>query len=319
MLRRAWSVARWLLVLTVAAVLGRVLLRFGRDAGAQWTDFGDLWELYRAPTLTATFAGGTLGLLGVYVVLRRMVFLAATVAQTASLGVALTFLAAHAGMSIPPTLASTGLTLSVMVAVGRPRRRTSPDALLGFAYLTAFAATLVVGSRIMEDVHDIESLVYGSAVAVLPEDYESVRDASLVVLGLHVWLWRGFSEVSFDRDGAAVRGLPVRSLEAVLLVTLAVAAAVSTRVIGSLSTFAFSVLPAVAALRVAPNVPWALFLAAILGALSGAGGYLAAYMYEVSVSAAQTLLAATLAAAFATGRELFRGAAGLYVRLRRSR
>ena len=65
--------------------------------------FLDGWELFADATLTGTIAGAILGFLGVYVVLRRMVFLTAALSQVAGLGVVLAFYA-HGPLGIPAAL-----------------------------------------------------------------------------------------------------------------------------------------------------------------------------------------------------------------------
>ncbi|MCA9559933.1 MAG: metal ABC transporter permease, partial [Myxococcales bacterium] len=138
--------------------------------------------------------------------------------------------------------------------------------------------------------------LFGTAVAVVPEDFHRVVAVAAVLLILHGWWWRGFAAVSFDPDGARVRGLPARGLDVLLFAPLAVAVSVTTRVIGALPTFAFSVLPAVAALRLAPNVPTALMLAGVVGAGTGFAGYVLAFLWELPVGATQTLLGVAVAA-----------------------
>ena len=69
----------------------------------------------------------------------------------------------------------------------------------------------------------------------------------------------------------------------------------STRVLGALPTFAFTVLPALAAMNVAPNIKSSLIIAASLGAISGFGGYVVAFLYDFPVGATQTLVAALFA------------------------
>ena len=61
------------------------------------------WDLFRDPVLCAIIAGATLGFLGVYVVLRRMVFVTVAVTQASALGVALAFFAdIHLGWAVDP-------------------------------------------------------------------------------------------------------------------------------------------------------------------------------------------------------------------------
>ena len=169
------------------------------------------------------------------------------------------------------------------------------DALLGSVFLVCAAGTLALGTRIVQEIQDIESVLFGTAVAVLPEDFHLVTGLSVAVLLVQAWGWRGFTAVSFDRTGAVVRGLPVRGLDLALFACLGIALAVCTRVLGALPTFAFSVLPAMAAINVAPNVRSCLLIATAFGAASGFGGYLLAFLFELPVGATQTLVAATFA------------------------
>jgi len=265
-------------------------------------DFFAAWELFRDPTLTGTFAGAMLGVLGVYVVLRRMVFLAASVSQAASFGVAgayfLTLNVAWAAGTWVPTLGALLMTFVTLwvVAADTSHKQHRRDSLLGFVFLSCSAGTLAIGTRIVQEIQDIESVLFGTAVAVLPEDFQLITVIACVILTLHVVVWRGFAAVSFDRTGAVVRGLPVRALEFMLFIGLGVALAVCTRVLGALPTFAFSVLPALAAVNLARNVRMGLILAACFGAASGFGGYLLAFLLEFPVGATQTLLAAVFAA-----------------------
>jgi len=262
--------------------------------------FFDGWELFRTAALSGAVAGALLGVLGVYVVLRRLVFLTAAVSQTAGLGVSLAFYA-QIHFALPATLTDPLLGAALLTAItvapmilgkGGHARRT--DSLLGFAYLVGAAGALAVGTRIVQESHDVQTLLFGSAVAVLPEDFHTLLILGGLLLALHAWWWRGFSAASFDPAGARVRGLPVRLLDATLFLTLALAISVCTRVLGALPAFAFSVLPALAAVRLTPNVGWGLVLGGALGAAVGFSGYVLAFVAELPVGASQALVGAAL-------------------------
>jgi zinc transport system permease protein len=260
------------------------------------SSFFEAWELFRDPALSGAVAGATLGFLGIYIALRRLVFLSAAMTQAAGLGVMAAGLAT-ASMGLPPLLGAPtawALILSLLGAAALrddDRQRLSRDQRLGILYLLGAAGAILIGSQVTLDAHDVESILFGSAVAVLPEDFRSLVAVSGLIAALHVWLVRGFLAASFDADGARARGIPVAGLEATLLVTLALAISVSTRTIGALPVFAFSTLPAIAAARVTTNLRAALLLAASIGAAAGFGGYVAAFMWELPVGASQAVLA----------------------------
>ncbi|MEZ4472681.1 MAG: metal ABC transporter permease [bacterium] len=278
--------------------------------------FFDGWELFREPALAGAVAGALLGLLGVYVVLRRVVFLSAAISQAAGLGVALSFYASlHLGLAVSPLVGAAALTgLAVLPFVGAGTDGQH-DRLLGVIWLVGAAGTLAVGTRIVAEVSDIQDILFGTAVAVAPDDFARLWQVALAIGVLHLWWWRGFAAASFSRDAARVRGLPVRLLDVALFATLALAVSLTTRTLGALPAFAFSVLPAAAALAVARSVPQALVLAAALGALIGFGGYLVSFRYSLPVGPAQALVGgATVVALHAPGWAL-RGLRRLRARL----
>ena len=256
------------------------------------------WDLFADAALAGTVAGALLGFLGVYVVLRRMVFLSAALSQAAGLGVTLAFFG-QIYWGLGPILGSpslgamlTTLLATVIVMLDRSTLGARRDSILGVVFLLGSAGTLVVGTRIVQELQDIQSILFGSAVAVLPGQFRLITGMAAAILAMHVWWMRGLVQASFDREGAQVRGLPVRMLDACLLCTLAAAISICTRVLGALPVFAFSVLPAFGAVRVAANVERALYLAALLGAMSGFTGYLLAFHYRLPVGASQALMAA---------------------------
>jgi len=261
-----------------------------------WHDFASSWSLYRDPILCGVVAGAVLGVLGVFVVLRRAVFVTAAVSQSAALGVALAFLLGiYLGFTPPPVLCAFALALaSTGVLAWRQRSATLPrEAIVGLLYVGASALAVLVGDRIAQEAEDITAILFGTAVLVRPEDFLAVLTVSGVV-GLSVaLLYRGLVFAGFDPEGARVHGLPVAWLELALWVLVALEVSVTTRAIGALPVFAFSVLPAMAALLVVKRLGHAVLLAGLLGALSAGLGYLAAFFFRFPVGAAEACVGAT--------------------------
>jgi zinc transport system permease protein len=77
---------------------------------------------------------------------------------------------------------------------------------------------------------------------------------------------------------------------------------VSARALGALPVFAFSTLPATAALLLGVSLPWTFGLAAAFGLLAGAGGFALAFRFDFPVGASQTVAAALLPVGALLGR-----------------
>jgi zinc transport system permease protein len=265
-----------------------------------WAEFVQGWELgvYSPPVLCGVVAGLVLGAIGVFVVLRRMVFVTVALSQASGLGVALSFFAGiHLGIDVHPVVGALAITLATaaLFIVRTDRLGLSKEGLLGLIYLGTWAASIIVGEKIAQEAHDIAGILFGTAVLVEPIDVVLVVTVGAVVLAVHALFHRGLVFVAFDPVGAEVQGLPVRVLDLTGWVLLALEVSVATRALGVLPVFAFAVLPAMAALTVIRRrIRWVLVLAAALGALSGGAGYLAAFFLELPVGASQAAVAVVL-------------------------
>lgn len=267
------------------------------ETTSSWTQFWDAYELFRDPMLCALIAGGVLGFLSVYVVLRRMVFVSAAVTQSAGLGVALAFFTEiHLGLHVAPTVGAVFLALlaTLLLMLEPTRLRLTRESMLGLAYALTGGAAILVGDRISQEAHDVEAILFGTAVLVEREQLLAVAISGALILVLHLWWFRGLTFASFDRTGAMVQGLPVRALDSVLMISIGLMVGVSARALGALPVFAFSTLSAIAALMLDLRLPWTFLLATVTGAVAGLGGYLFAYFYNFPVGGSQTVCAGLL-------------------------
>jgi ABC-type Mn2+/Zn2+ transport system permease subunit len=268
------------------------------DTAPTWGEFAAGWELFRDAVLAGGIAGATLGFLSVYVVLRRMVFVSAAVTQAAGLGVALSFYAAiHLGVAVDPLVGAILLSLiTAAILAADPRRfGLSREMVLGLLFASTSGAAVLVGSRITQEANDIQAILFGTAVAVSPEDMHRLAWSGGLVIAVQIWLLRGFAFASFDPLAARVQGLPTRLLDLILLLSVGAMVGEAARALGALPAFAMSTLPGMAALLLVRGpLPMTFALAALLGAAGGVGGYLVAFFHEFPVGSAQTVTAAAI-------------------------
>lgn len=265
------------------------------DETPTWSAFVDSWELFRDPIYAAGLAGLVLGFLSVYVVLRRMVFVSAAVTQAAGFGVAGSFYAAaRFSTSFDPVWGATAMSLltAALVAPDPKRLGLSREMLLGLTFAGFAGGAVLLTSKLPHDAHAVQAILFGSAVAVSPEELHRIALSGGLILALQLWWFRGFAFASFDPLAARVQGIPVRLLDIVLLLSVGVMVGECARALGALPAFALSTLPGMAAIQLARGpliVPFV--VAALLGAAAGVLGYLAAFFLELPVGAAQTVLA----------------------------
>jgi zinc transport system permease protein len=270
------------------------------SAGGDGLSMTRLLRMYWQPIWTALIGGLALGLLGVYVVARRIVFVSAALSQVSALGITLGFLAVallglHGVIAdlIPPLAAAALAIVTVwwLVRVGEspsfPR-----DSVLGVAFVVPMALVLIVAPLITAEMHEVEHVLHGSAVAVSLPNVIAVTVGGVLVLAAQLLAFRGFLFASLDPDVARTQGVPVGVLDAVLFGSIALMTGLVTRALGALPTFALTILPALGAIRLRVGLKKVFAVAAIAGGLSGAGGFLlSSFVTDWSVGASQALVA----------------------------
>lgn len=262
-----------------------------------WAEFAAAWDIFRDPILCAGAAGAVLGLVGVHVVLRRLVFVTAGVTQAAGLGVALAFFCEiRLDVHVEPLVGAALLALltTLLFSVDTRRLGIPRETFLGFAFALSGGGAILLGDQIMQEAHDIEAILFGSAVLVRSVDLAAVLLTGAGVLVVLLLFHRAIVFAGTDPEAAAAQGLPVRGLNTLTLVAAGLMAGVSARALGSLPVFAFSTLPAGAALVTGLSLGPAFAVAGVLGALSGGLGYLAAYFLQLPVGGSQTTVASML-------------------------
>ncbi|MBK9519694.1 MAG: metal ABC transporter permease [Anaeromyxobacter sp.] len=255
-------------------------------------------EIWQAPLLASLMAGALLGFLGVYVVLRRTVFVSAALTQISTLGLVFgLFLEerlhieaehAHHQLGMAMGFAVVG---AVLLAALRPRRLPA-EALVGAAWVTASALVVLGVSRLVHAAHDLGGMVFGNAVAVPDEELWIIAAVALLCGLVHLAFRKEITFASFDPETARAMGLHTWVWDAALAVTVGLAIPASARALGALPVFAFLTLPASAALLLRLRLGAAFALAAAFGVSAAAGGYLISWFAETPTGATMVAVAA---------------------------
>lgn len=261
-------------------------------------EFIDSYFLWRDPMIVGAVSGAICGFLGVYVVLRRIIFVSAALTQISSFGVALSFylegysLGALASL-IHPFILSIALTslAALFFALKRDYSRISREGVIGFGFLIASGAVVILGDRITKGAHDIANILFGSAVVVDPKDLYIIPAIALIAAIIHAIYFKDFIFVSFDEESARLFKYPARKLNTVLLITIAVVASVSTRALGALPVFAFLALPPLTSLFLTEKLKLVFALSVIMGVLSATLGYFFSFILSIPTGASMAVCA----------------------------
>ena len=208
--------------------------------------------------------------IGVYVVLKRIVFVGASLAQISSAGIALAF---FLGTSLPflghhPLAVSLIVTLIGVLIYSQQTlsRKVPQESIIGIGYLIASALSLMFIVHSPKGMDDVKELLDGNVIAVQSADLKVMGAVFVAVALVHLLFYKQFLFVSFDPEMAATQGYRTRGWELLFYFVLGLTIALAIQYAGLLSVFAYLVIPAVTGLLMARRMPTA-FAAAIASAL----------------------------------------------------
>lgn len=269
---------------------------------------GDLIAVLGLGFMQRALAAGVLvalmaGLLGTFVVQRRLSFLGDGLAHAAFGGMGLgAFVlvatgALGAGFMRDPLWVAVPFAVLVALGIAYVRERTmlSSDTAIGVFFAVSVALGVLLFSRIPPDADlgvDVLDLLFGSILAVRGSDLAVIGLTAALVLGTLGALWGQLAYATFDDELARTDGVRTRLLEYVLFVAAALVVAVSAVVIGIILMAAYLVIPAAAARLLARTLAGTSVRAMTIGVVTTVGGVLASYLVDVPTGSAIILLQA---------------------------
>ncbi|MBD3641246.1 MAG: metal ABC transporter permease [Marinobacter sp.] len=209
------------------------------------------------------------GPLGCFVVWRRMAYFGDTLAHSALLGIALSFL-----ISVPLNVGViiTCVVIALVLVAFSRTRALATDTLLGILAHSALAIGLVTLS-FMPDVRvDLTGLLFGDLLAMSRDDLLWIYGGAVVILALLVTLWQGLLMSTIHEELARVEGFPVERLRLVLMLMFSLVIAVAMKIVGVLLITALLIIPAASARRLARTPEHMVGLAMVFGFVAVSGG-----------------------------------------------
>jgi manganese/iron transport system permease protein len=242
--------------------------------------------------IISTFLGGiACATIGVFVVLMHMPFIGVAMSHAAFAGALLGL-----WLGFNPLIGAFAFSLAAAAVIGplADRGELSPETSLGVIFsLMLGLAFLFLG--LMPGTKSVAlDLLWGSVLTNTRSDIILLAIVTLVVVGLVVLFYKEIQATVFNRDIALAVGLPATLiLYGVLFLTGATVTA-TLRSIGGLLIFSLILNPAAAAYQLTYNMRRMFLLAAGFGVLSGWGGLLISYLFDLPSGASIVIVSSVV-------------------------
>lgn len=245
------------------------------------------FEFMQRALIAALAVSAVCAVIGVFIVQRGLAFLGDGLAHAAFGGIAIgLFLGASVEHAVWLAIPFTAI---IALGIGFVLRRTQlrGDVATGVFFSFSFAlGVLFLGLRTAHDRQvDVESLLFGSMLAVTPEVLRVVVIVAVVALLLTAALWSRLAYAIFDPELARLSGIPVAVLEYLLLVETAVVVVVAVKTVGVVLVSSFVIIPAATARLIGNSLARTTILAVVIGVVGSGIGLVASFHLDTPTSA----------------------------------
>jgi zinc transport system permease protein len=245
------------------------------------------FEFIRHALEAGLLASVLCGVVGTFVVVRRLVFISGGISHAAFGGLGVCY---WLGVDYRwgAGLVATGTALA-LAGSGRGRGRAH-DTLIGVLWALGMATGIVFLHWTPGYAPNLMTYLFGNILAVTASDVRLTAGLVAIVVLLAAAFWKELVATAFDEPFAAVQGVRVRLVTAGLMVAVALAVVFLIQLVGTLLVIALLTIPPAIALRLSHDFLVVMVLASLGGAAMTVGGLAISYAWNLPSGAAIVLL-----------------------------
>ena len=247
------------------------------------------FEFMRNAVAAALLASLLCGIIGSFVVVNRLVFLAGGIAHAAYGGIGIAFF-----FGIPYMYGTIGvaLTAAVLMTAVAIKAKNRSDTFIGVLWAVGMATGVILLDFTPGYHTDLMSYLFGSILAVPRADIAWMSVLGAATLVLTVLFYRDILAISYDAEFARLRGVPVNKVYFLFIVLVAVSIVFIIRVAGLILVIALLTIPPYIAEKYARSLMAMMVLAVILAVAFNLTGLWLSYSHDLTSGATIILVAA---------------------------
>ena len=218
------------------------------------------------------------GIVGVYVVVKRIVFISGGISHASFGGIGLGYF-----LGIDPVLCVIPFGIASALVIGEVRRRTllSEDTAIGVIWAMGMALGIMLIALTPGYAPDLLSYLFGNILMVSRSTLWVMLALDVIIVTVVCLLYKEFLAITFDEEFATVIGIPAHKLYLVLLCLIALTVVMLIRVVGVILVIALLTIPAAASRRLTNDLRKMMGLSIIFAALFCITGLYLSYLFDL--------------------------------------
>ncbi len=247
------------------------------------------FDFFVKALIAATMVGALTGLIGVFVVLRRMSYIGHGMSHSVFGGAVVGYVA---GFNFYLAAGIWGFLSALLINQTTRRRQIGADAAIGIITTASFAFGVALISRARSITRNFDAALFGNILGVTGSDLWVIAGVLVATLLLVFFLYKQLLFLTFDVDVAPIYGVRAGMVDSLFALVLAATIIASIRIMGVTLIAASLVIPPVIARLLTDRFAVMLVLSTAIGAAAGFAGLFISYYVDIASGASIVLFSA---------------------------
>jgi ABC-type Mn2+/Zn2+ transport system permease subunit len=244
------------------------------------------YEFFQRGLIAATLTGALCGMMGVYIVLRRMSYIGHGLSHSVFGGAVVSYII---GINFYLGAGAWGFLSALLINATARRRKIGADAAIGIITTASFALGVALISRRRTFSRDFEAALFGNILGVDRQDLLVITGVTAVVSLAIFFGYKQLLFVTFDSDLAQVYGVRSGWIDAAFSLALAATIVASLNIVGATLIAASIVMPPSTARLLTDSFGKMVLLSTLIGALGGILGMFLSFRLDIASGASIVL------------------------------
>jgi len=247
------------------------------------------YEFMRNAVIAAVLVNIACGIVGTYVVIKKIVFVSGGISHAAFGGIGLGYL-----LGINPIVAAIPFSLLSAITIGliSKRSKLSEDAAIGIIWAVGMASGIIFINLTPGYAPDLFSYLFGNILTIPVSDLYIMLVMDFIIILIVVLFFKEFYATSFDEEFSTVIGIPNRILYLVLLCMVALSVVVLIRIVGIILVIALLTIPSSICRQFTYNMKKLIISSIVTGIILTITGLWISYLLDLASGATIILLLA---------------------------
>jgi ABC-type Mn2+/Zn2+ transport system permease subunit/Mn-dependent DtxR family transcriptional regulator len=248
------------------------------------------YEFFQRALIASVTIGISCGLIGTYIILRRMALIGDALAHAVLPGVVIGFMIAgknQAALFFGAVAA--GIVTVLLISAVHRNTKIKEDTSIGIIFTGAFALGILLVSQLKQVHIDLSSYLFGDVLGVSSGDIVLSLVIMLIILICVVLFYKQLLITSFDPTMAAVIGISVTFIHYMLMMLLSMSIVAGLQSVGVILIIAMLITPPATAYLLSSDLKVILILSSVFGILSAVIGLYLSYYFNFASGASIVL------------------------------